>query len=260
MDKGRVGNNYELEHPFLSFEEGTHTYTFKGRNLNSVSKVIASYQKPFPYDIVLAATAKKHGIKPQDLADEWQQKNSDSVILGNYVHGMAEDIIFGRDIKSPKEALVDDVITVKNAQIYENAINSLKKSFINNGCTVFSELKLCHPGFNVAGTSDIVVLDKSKSKVRVMDFKTNRMKYKGKEFDKGNNKLLPPFDYLDDSKLNIYTMQINIYSYLLFSQYGYNVSDGRIIHFDDGEIELYDIPYNQDMAIQALKNFRANKE
>lgn len=250
-----VGNNSEIQSPWVEFDEPSHTYTYKGQKLTSISKVIESYKPPFPRDIIIRNYAKKHGLTEKEVSDDWQQKNSDSIILGNYIHKIAEDI-FTNESTGYQTEYDESIIENDWVDKYVDFLLKEKEKIISDGWRIYSEVILTIPRYGIAGTSDLVLVNWDKHKCKVMDWKTNRMKAKGKRFDLGKNRLYKPFDNLYDSKKTIYTLQISGYAYMLRSMHNFDMEDSRIVHFDDDEINVYDIPYDNYFGRAVIANYK----
>lgn len=250
-----IGENSEIQSPYIEFDEPSHTYTYKGRRLTSISKVVESYAPPFPRDIIIKKYAKKHGLTEKEVSDDWQQKNSDSIVLGNYIHKIAEDIFTSESMEYTVEY---DENIIKKAWVdnYVDFLLAEKKKIISEGWRIYSEVILVIPRYGIAGTSDLVLVNWNENKCKVMDWKTNRMKAKGKRFDLGKNRLYYPFDKLYDSKKTKYTLQISGYAYMLRSMHRFDMEDSSIVHFDDDEINVYNIPYDNYFGRAVIANYK----
>lgn len=178
----------------INFDPKTHTYTnIYGEIYSSVSNVISLYKKPFDSEFFSKMTAKKRGVSPEVIREEWKKNTEEACDYGKEVHSVIEGYLKGVQTKTNSDIL-----------------NSFCNVFPYKLRDVSSEKILWNDDFKIAGTSDIIV-DVNDTFFDVLDIKTN------KKFD-FNNKygelLLKPLDHLQNCKYNTYSIQLSLYAYM----------------------------------------------
>lgn len=205
----------------IKFDEASHSYTVKGKNLKPVSYVLKDFQEPFDEQKMAFLVAKKKGISIQEVLDDWHKKRDDSCELGTRVH------LFGEKFALDK--------TLKPSNGYEEAIAKYHLSLPEHIKPLCLELQMYSNDWNIAGTADLLLYNTKTNEIYLRDYKSNIdlfKNYKGK-------KLLAPFDDLEDSPFNKYQLQLSLYQ-LLFEQTGFKIKDRALIWIkEDGSYKLY---------------------
>ena len=230
----------EIEDYFkeIKFDEASHSYTLKGRNLKPVSYVLKDFQEPFDEKKMSALVAKKKGISVQEVLADWHKKRDDSCALGTKAHLFAENYVKTRE-GNPTNG------QEKAMQTYLDKI----PYYVVPLCT---ELQMYSEKWGIAGTADLMFYDTKNDSIELRDYKTNGdlfKNYKGK-------RLLAPFDDLEDSPFNKYQLQLSMYQ-ILFEQTGFKINSRALIWVkEDGTYELYQTNDYRDRLIEHLnKNY-----
>lgn len=212
------------------FDEQSHTYTDKatGKVLTSVTK----WKEKFNYDNYDAAAE-----------DAVQASISDEARTN------------GTDIHALMEALFTNNFDAKNFTRFSNdaiksaieIVNKIKKKYD----FVASEATLADAEHGIAGTTDLVMRDKSTGEYVIFDYKTKMYKYNGKSKNK-KGKTLYGFTFVNSKKFNIksardgYDFQLSSYQRILEGK-GIKISKRGIIP----------LLYNQD-GDKLTKLFRSS--
>jgi hypothetical protein len=110
---------------------------------------------------------------------------------------------------------------------------------------VCTEILLWDHSKKLAGLADIVIFDKGK--FYILDFKTNK-EIKRTGF-MGRN-LLPPFDNLPECEFSIYSLQLNIYAYMINALSGCEYIDAHLISTKSEEYERPEDVYIECMDLR----------
>ncbi|MFA5036933.1 MAG: hypothetical protein WC479_07130, partial [Candidatus Izemoplasmatales bacterium] len=259
----------------LLFNEEDHIYTKDGKILRSVSGVIKLLKSFADFDKIAYFSERKRceeqGItvteeELQELgklkAFEWKDKAEDRSKLGTMVHNAIEYF--------ENNGYVEN----ENQTTFIPFLNKLHKFFEDYYCS-YNEFRVSLEG--VAGTMDKACQRTSsqKSIVDVYDYKTNvtdegkqnikfdsikRMKDSIKHY---NRYLLPPVEFMEDCSYNYYSIQLNLYAYML--EQFHNVKIGRLgiisIKFDwinriPVDFDVLPVYYNRPMAEAIFKHVR----
>ena len=222
----------ELKNKFngLSIDEQTHTYTYKGNVLPSVSSIIEGLSEEF--DTLKHATrvAKKEGVTVETIIKRWEDGNKLSCDNGHSVHD------FGENYVNKKYFQGSDVSVLFSSNGQEEAIIKYWNELPNYYLPIILELKMYSKIFGYAGTCDILLYNLKTRKFVIADYKTNIDLFKN---FKGQT-MLPPFEYLLDMPYNHYQIQLSLYE-LLLEEKGYRIENRVIIWlFPDGTYKTYE--------------------
>lgn len=221
--------NFKINNMVL-FHEDTHTYYDSDtlEVLDSVSTVIGYYKNKFDAKTISEKYVKDHNldVSASEIRQQWKDINSKAIHRGNKQHFTEEVITF----------LFESAHLDKNYNDYIEDLSKLKAG-------VYPELRLYWKLFKLAGTADKVTIYENKE-FDIDDYKTNVKPMQFEGFKKQT--MFYPLNDLQDCLFSHYSLQLNIYAYLL-SLYGFKPRNLRIIHkrfLDDEPIpDKYKIPF-----------------
>lgn len=177
----------------LFFNEGAHTYALKEQSLRSVSNCVKHYKQPFDTEKVAVAYAKKNKLDVEAVKRQWSEKSKASCDFGTAVHNFAEERFYGRQ-KESFNGHTDAVLKFWN-EIPETIL------------PVMAEAKVYSEPLKFAGTFDNLFYCTERDGVIITDYKTNEDLYKNFK----NQRMLEPFDFLLDTPLHNYELQLSMY-------------------------------------------------
>ena len=123
-----------------------------------------------------------------------------------------------------------------------------QKSDIN----VLSEVIVYSTDLKIAGTMDILALDKTTGRYELIDWKTSKkIKTVSYGYKMGTNRAT---DAVMDCNFNHYALQLSLYRYLLENYYDIDVHNQLIVHLQDDGARSLVAPYMQDHIVAMLNN------
>lgn len=215
----------------LTFVDESHTYTYAGKELMSVTTFLKDYFSFESEEVAAKLALSKWGrYKDIDCPKEILQMWQDKADLGTSVHKFAEDYLNGEFVSIECPEMV---------AIYKY----LQKLDYDE---VICEQRIFDETLGLAGTVDLLI--KIKGRWYIYDFKTDREirqeGYKG-EMCPG---ILCGFPKCNFTK---YCFQLGIYNYILETKYDVPIYGRKILHVTADRVIEYGIPYHSDY-IQAL--------
>lgn len=226
----------------LIFNQKEHTYFFNNKELISVTNFIDIFSWPFdPDKSILNRCAAKRGISPSKLQKEWEKTGTDAASLGNQWHSSIEYYINTGKIRKNK---------------FTDMVQTFIKEYTLNG-QVFSETRVFSEELLISGTVDVLEVIDNKY-LNVKDWKTNK---KIDDWSFGR-KMKYPLEHLNDSKLQKYILQVQIYSYLLCSKYGYTPGNDNCIFWIDKkkrEIKKYPVEIDYGNVLNMIADYTYKK-
>jgi hypothetical protein len=220
----------------IVFDEENHIYkNNQGKVLTSVTKLLGGYKAPFdPTGVIAAVCAKRAGITKKEMQDKWDLGNKQACDYGHNIHSQVEFFLKNKSIKdSPDRDIIEQFSQIEIAG------------------EIHSELRLKSDKYLIAGTCDIANI--YNNIVYIHDLKSNkRFTFKSKY----NKKFFYPLNHLDESHINIYSLQIIIYTEMV-REHGYNCKPGYIfwINPETRKIEKYDVLDLRKEALILLSHF-----
>ncbi len=261
MPKNLKNNTTSSHHPnhksIIFFDEGPHTYTDNnGEIYESVTTFVGKYFEKFDAEAVSEACSKGNnpkyaGRSSREIMLEWEEKailaSAEGTNAHLYFEGLMSDWPIG---KLPKP--IDERCRLIFIQI-EIVVKELKKYYVFIGAEVIIfSIKL-----KKAGMIDLLCWSEATNEIVIFDLKTNQ------EINTFNNfrKALPPIDYLDDSEISKYSLQLSAYQKILIDE-GYFPSvvgyKRALVHVSESSNEIipvedYSFEVNEMLKIEVKK-------
>lgn len=233
----------------LIFDPKPHRYTYEGKPLTSVSRILGKLAQPFDKNIAVFV-AKKEGVTTEEILRKWDYERDRSIEIGNYIHENMESYF--------KKGYCEKELLFTAKQAIQYCMPSQK---------IHSEFMVRHLPSGTCGTADIViertkVTSKTDLIVDIGDFKTNvnnGITYTSSYFSDNiwkhlNKFFYDPISHLEYCEYNKYALQMSLYAYMLQSQFP-DIKIGRlfILYVSlNYQIERIPVPYLRNEAEQIL--------
>lgn len=264
----------------LSFIEDTHTYYIKDENgkitsdFPSVSTVLKAFYGHF--DATTTRKFKNCGGDPQkekELLTEWKGTADYATNMGSRAHFLLEEYLVGqygayKEVRLPIFNCDKEQIETGDAMI--KAGKEFLELMHKRGAVLLdTEMVLGSSEFKYTGQPDKAWIMRGKNGqvgLVVTDYKTNKPKNFVKQ--PWTTPMLPPFDFLDDTALGHYYVQIPLYAKLLLkmlegTKYENLPFFGGVVLLlkKEGVFEEYRIPQRvidivMEMDVQSMLNKR----
>lgn len=230
----------------LKFDSKRHRYYFNNKEMESVTKFISNFHKKFNQKLVAKRIALRDGKNENDIINGWNKNNSESANFGTRVHSFAENYC---------QYMIGKSNRVYNPRIQKEKEyhNSIKQFWDKHKelTPVDIERKIVVPNWMLAGTVDLIARC-NEGYFYVVDWKTS------KQINTMNNwgqKMFPPLQHLDDCNFIHYSLQLNLYSYMLEKRYGLKIKGCYIIHLQASKFNEIEIPILRK-EIEQMINWR----
>jgi len=232
---------------FVTLDKTQHRYFDKnGVEYLSQSAFMRRFQEQFNGEMIARATARSTGENPQDILDAWSAYGKERADAGTEIHNAIEQ--FFETGTSPKAEFTPFLLNIR--------------SQYSHYYRVLNEIILYNTTFRIAGTCDTILLTTSHKNcvVDITDWKTNIKGITQKPYDKygkpTNKYMLGPVAHLQDSKYNLYALQLSLYAYFLQQATGKKI--GQLsIHYVNPNNPLINfpipVPYLKDTIEKMLE-------
>ena len=216
----------------LKFDEATHTYTYDGRELVSVTQFLSRFFGKFDGPkiarrVVTNPNSKYHGRDPDELVAEWEANGRQAREAGTLLHNNIQQQLVEGDVRGERS---------EEFRHFETFFAG------KNWKPLLVEEQVCCPNIGIAGTVDAVFED-SNGDLIICDWK----RAKKMKFDNRWQKAKPPIEHLDDCDLSKYSLQLSLYRHLLRERF-----DGRkisllLVNFTDQHREIPIIEHGDEI-------------
>ena len=229
----------------VTFNDADHSYWYKGKRLTSATTKKAEVKEPFhreywlkyktlektdgvviqptgyPYFKINGVTKHYKNVKvdTSDLATQWEDKKNKGLARGTAIHKYLEDA-WQRKYFTRRSKLLDSIIE-DHDHLIPISLEQIVSDFKYHG-----------------GQVDGIFYDTLTDEIVMIDYKSDReLKFKNKYY----TKMKAPFKHLDDCNFNGYTIQLNMYRYML--EPIIPIHKMQIIHITDETYDKYDIDF-----------------
>ena len=186
------------------FNPQNHSYRIKGtdQRLTGVTTFIKKFFPKFDADKIAKEVAAKRGVTPESLKAEWKQKALD----GDNVHEYSE-YIFGNGKKTNP---INERTEKLRMQLVNVASELKKKGYVSFA----TEKIIFSSSLGLSGIIDLIMTKQPDGKYLIIDLKTSETLTLYNPFQNAFN----PISYLEDANLIHYSLQLNLYQYILESE------------------------------------------
>lgn len=204
----------------LKFEPEKHKYFYEGKELQSVTTILKRFTPQFDTEKWSKVIAEREGVSVKEIQDRWTLKNKLACDFGSRIHQYAESKVLS----------ITPEITLDMKDIeYRNQVNDflqwLSIGFQFSEREFLCEQQICYPELGIAGTVDLLM--KTVEGYYIMDWKTNESI---EETNTYGERLLKPLQHLFNCELIKYTLQLNLYRYILEKKYNLKIKGLYLIH------------------------------
>lgn len=248
----------------ITFIESSHSYLINGveSKLPSVTRLIKQFKKPFEKDKMANLVAKKTGLDPNLIKADWEQNNLCSTTLGSMLHKYIEN--FYNRKRLPFDGSLNSV-TLEHKQTILKTLPKLIQQFHE----FVKENEFLHSvknefvvgdvnDTNVCGMLDMLCYNSATQKFEILDFKTNKKMAKTSRY--GN--LLFPFDDMTEGEINEYTIQLNVYKYIIEKHTSIIIDKMKVIWFNvnNDSYQLFELDHISDKIQKMFEIFKSKNK
>ena len=206
----------------IKFYNKNHIYKIDGTPTSiSVTRFLNLFTPVFDRDAKALAVAKRNNVDIQTVIAEWEYEKEIACLRGTILHNYIDNYLHNKIIPISTEEIAKlcnnnekeiESFMLKIAKLviqfesfysyYSDRFTPLKSEFVVGD---IEDTQIC-------GTIDNLSLCKREDVVYIIDYKTNK---KFTEKNNFNSFLTGPVSYLEDTKLNVYGLQLGMYKYIL---------------------------------------------
>jgi ATP-dependent exoDNAse (exonuclease V) beta subunit len=249
---GYQERNKHVRDEYITFDPIKHIYNVQGVEYVSVTTLIHKYFPEFKADEVIDKmmksktwnTSKYYGMKKEEIKELWNNKGKKSSELGTILHDRIENFYLN--------GCLDDKNDDKCYNQFLNFYNDEKLIPYRTEWRIFSD------DHKVAGSVDIIFEGNKEGSVKLYDWKRSQEIKLINEYEKG----LYPINNISNCNYEHYTLQLNIYKYLLENYYGIMVEEMAIIVFceNNNNYQKFVLKNKQEEVNKLLNHYINNNK
>ncbi len=213
----------------LSFDPKEHIYLYDGTiQLNAVSNVIAEFFEPFDAIGISERVAIRDGIDQCEVLEDWDSKGLESREIGTFLHTQIESYFLGNEVVNQTYFKYDgEYVHIDKLISIQPELDYFKSFLSDSRLMPFrTEWHICDVELGIAGTIDFI--SKNGLSYEIYDWKRSRKASPNETVWRyGINGL----EHIPDISFYHYSIQQNLYRYILEKNYGINISNMFIVIF-----------------------------
>ncbi len=214
-----IGYNKVNENPQdndIKFNEKNHTYSYYGTVFKAVSTIVSEFFPIFDKKYWAEKKAKEFRITTQQMIEEWENKGNFSKEIGTFLHNQIENYYLNKHVTYIynyfyKGIYIKDTVEYDiKAKEFQYFLNFQRDKSIKPYRT---EWRIYCKYLKIAGTIDLIT--QNGSKYDIYDWKRSDKVNKANPWQNGLGEL----SHLQDTRLNHYNIQQNLYRWILEKDY-----------------------------------------
>lgn len=233
----------------VTFFDVPHKYFLDGKELISVTTLIHKYQEDFKEDFWAEIKGRKHDLKPSQVKRAWRFINKKGTIKGSGIHDYAENKFLNKEFEYPLQKILnvfgfdpvlpEYLISKKHVDKFYDDVHG-KLIPIKTEYVVYDRESL------IGGMLDMLFYNVKVGEFQIWDWKTN------KDFsreEKGRH-LLEDLYMIEDCDLEVYSLQLSLYKYIIEKNTGIKLGKSYIVWFSHKN-STYEIIETKDRSAYA---------
>ena len=220
--------NQHKRDKFIKFDERNHIYHYQNEEFKSVTTIIKSLFNDFNEKEILERLSLKNNKSVEDIKKDWDEQREIAIREGVKLH---QDI----------ELCINDENFENTSVEFDYFRNFVKDHYYLEPFR--TEWKIFDENSKIAGTIDMCYRN-SDGSLEIYDWKRCKSIVKENKYKK-----YAKVDFLknfDDTNYNHYSLQLNMYKYILETKYKYKVNNLFIVCFHPNNKNcnylLYQVP------------------
>jgi len=246
----------ELNEAFgdFKFYSEDHHYEYKGQQIGiSATSLIGSYVNEFDSEVIAERVATRDGKTTQQVLDEWKYKNDFSKAKGSTCHEFIQSLWSGKewhwiDFNDDHNY---NMAVIKIQQQAHNFYNDYQDKLEH----LADEFIIGSEEYDIASAIDHIFINKATNGLVLVDYKTNSDIYKNEKYAKP---MKVPLQYLKDTTLNHYSLQLSIYKYIVEKYTNLKFEEMFIVWLSEEQdnYKIIQVPYLEKEVKKILENRR----
>lgn len=197
----------------IKYFDEPHEYFYDNKQFISVTTLNNKYVDPMDTNYWVNYKANEHNVLPHKIKIAWDFLKNKGTFKGSIVHDYIENLYLNKVFKYPTESVYSkfgfDPIK-KEYNITKKQVDSFYKDSFNKLLPIKTEFVVYDIEAMIAGMIDMIFYNVKMQEYQLWDWKTN------KSFSfKTNRRLLGELSLLDDSDMEIYSLQLSMYKYII---------------------------------------------
>lgn len=210
----------------IKYYDRDHSYLIDGHRGFGVTGFISKFKQPFDSEKIASKKSQELGIDKNLILDEWENAKHLGVDKGQLFHSYAENYLNNKIY--PNTHPTDEAL-ISNMEILKEMFHRFVSDTANVLVPIKSELVVGDYESLLCGTIDQIYYNKKHDTLEIWDWKTNKKIAKENKY--ANFK--EPISHIDQSELNVYSLQLSCYKYIVEKTTKLKISECYLAWFNE---------------------------
>jgi hypothetical protein len=214
----------------ITFFDVPHKYYIDNKELISVTTLIHKYQEEFQEDFWAEIKGCQHDLTPNQVKRAWRFINKKGTIKGSAIHDYAENMFQNKEFDYPLHTILTEFgfdpvwneyqTTKKHVEAFYKAVQG-KLIPIRTEFVVYDRESL------IGGMLDMLFYNVKAREFQIWDWKTNKKFIR----EEKSRHLLNELCMIEDCDLEVYSLQLELYKYIIEKNTGMKLGKSYIVWF-----------------------------
>jgi len=238
----------------IKYFDEPHKYFVNNKQFISVTTLIHKYQEEFNEDYWADYKGSQFNISPDKVKRAWRFINKKGTMKGSAIHDYAENIFQNKIFEYPERQIINEFgfdPILPEYEITKKLVDKFYDDARGKLIPIKTEFVVYDVESMIAGMLDILFYNVKTKEIQIYDWKTN------KKFSNGETgrHLLGELCVIEDCDLEIYSLQLSMYKYIIEKNTGIKLGKSYIVWFSHNNdsykiIETKDRSYYINMLVE----------
>jgi len=235
----------------VTFFDEPHKYFVDGKELISVTTIIHKYQEEFNEEYWSNYKSEQFSIDQKEILRAWEFINKKGTIKGSAIHDYAENLFQNKKYEYPKQLILNEFgfdPVQREYEITKKHVDRFYKASHGKLIPIRTEFVVYDKESLIAGMLDMLFWNVKYKVLQLYDWKTN----KDFTFEMKSRHLLGDLFMLEDCDLELYSLQLDLYKYIIEKNTGIKLGQSYLVWFSHNN-DSYQLIKTKDRSYYAEK-------
>ena len=235
----------------VTFFDEPHKYFVDRKELISVTTIIHKYQEEFNEEYWSNYKSEQFSIDQKEILRAWEFINKKGTIKGSAIHDYAENLFQNKKYEYPKELILKEFgfdPVHREYEITKKHVDKFYKDSHSRLIPIRTEFVVYDRESLIAGMLDMLFWNVKYKVLQLYDWKTN----KDFTFEMKSRHLLGDLFMLEDCDLELYSLQLDLYKYIIEKNTGIKLGQSYLVWFSHNN-DSYQLIKTKDRSYYAEK-------
>ncbi|MDA3780864.1 MAG: PD-(D/E)XK nuclease family protein [Bacteroidales bacterium] len=244
----------------IVYHDEPHKYYVNNNKLTSVTTILHRYQEEFKEEYWSKYKANEYSLSQKEVLRAWKFMNKKGTMKGSVIHDYTENLFLNKVFPYPKQLILNEFgfdPVLKEYEITKKHVNNFYNDVQGKLIPIRTEMIIYDKESLIGGMLDILFYNVKTGEFQIWDWKTNKKFKKKFNDDERKRYFLNELSILEDSDLEIYSLQLAMYKLIIEKNTGLKLGKSYVVWFSHNN-ENYKIieTKNREYYVKMIMNDR----